>query len=184
MQAALDARERAHAAMRGQMEKALAEAEAAGRAELLKVKAELQQARHPRPGDREPGRARTATSASSSAPHILTRPASSSLPLPQAHLQLEQKTAFAASLQQKLETATAAAPPAAGGGGASGAGGGGGGGGGGGFSLVQVLLVAALALFVGRLNVGIGGSPPPPPPAKAAASESLPTGLADIVADN
>ena len=58
-----------------------------------------------------------------------------------------------------------------------------GGGGGGGFSLVQVLLVAALALFVGRLNVGIGGSPPPPP-AKAAASESLPTGLADIVADN
>jgi len=48
---------------------------------------------------------------------------------------------------------------------------------------VQVLLVAALALFVGRLNVGIGGSPPPPP-AKAAASESLPTGLADIVADN
>ena len=50
---------------------------------------------------------------------------------------------------------------------------------------MQVLLVAALALFVGRLNVGIGGSPPPPPPpAKAAASESLPTGLADIVADN
>ena len=49
---------------------------------------------------------------------------------------------------------------------------------------MQVLLVAALALFVGRLNVGIGESPPPPPPAKAAASESLPTGLADIVADN
>ena len=53
LQAALDARERAHAAMRGQMEKALAEAEAAGRAELLKVKAELQQARRTRPGDRE-----------------------------------------------------------------------------------------------------------------------------------
>ena len=50
LQAALDARERAHAAMRGQMEKALAEAEAAGRAELLKVKAELQQARRTRPG--------------------------------------------------------------------------------------------------------------------------------------
>ena len=160
------------------MEKALAEAEAAGRAELLKVKAELQQARRTRPGDR--GReARRARTAFSTAPHMLTRPS----PSPQAHLQLEQKTAFAASLQQKLETATAAAPPAAGGGGAS-AGGSGGSGGGGGFSLVQVLLVAALALFVGRLNVGIGGSPPPPPPAKAAASESLPTGLADIVADN
>ena len=55
--------------MRGQMEKALAEAEAAGRAELLKVKAELQQARHTRPGETEPGRALTA-SAFSTAPHF------------------------------------------------------------------------------------------------------------------
>ena len=127
------------------------------------MKAELQQARRTRPKGAH-------YFCLLLRPHMLTRPS----PFPPGAPQLEQKTAFAASLQQKPETATAAAPPAAGGGGASA---GGSGGGGGGFSLVQVLLVAALALFVGRLNVGIGGSPPPPPPAKAAASESLPTGL-------
>ena len=81
LQAALDARERAHAAMRGQMEKALAEAEAAGRAELLKVKAELQQARRTRPGDRESREGRIATTSASSisdAPRSSLRRTSSS----------------------------------------------------------------------------------------------------------